>query len=78
MKTFFTRTWRLLGLRGTLFVLICLLLLIAGLQNMDRISINFLFWRLVEVSKPVFMLGVFVIGLISGVLLVWRRRAPEY
>ena len=73
MKVFLKKAWAALGLRGTIAAILLLLLLIVGLQNMEPIDIDFLFWDLIEVPKLLFIVGLSVAGFTLGVVVGWGR-----
>ncbi len=71
MKDFLAGTWNRLGLRGSVVAMSLLLVLIVGLQNMEPVDIDFLFWDLVEVPKLYFIFIFVVFGFAIGYLTAW-------
>ena len=55
-------------------LLVCIVLFAAFIvQNAQVVEVRFLFWR-TEASRALVLLGIFILGLISGWLFRWLRK----
>lgn len=62
-----------LGPKGILFLLLAVLFLAIGFQNMELVSMQLFFWR-IAIPKLYLLLGSFLLGAAAGYLLANLRK----
>ncbi|HLV38662.1 LapA family protein [Xanthomarina sp.] len=65
-----------MNFKSILAILLILLIVIFTIQNTEIVTINFLTFEL-TMSKVLVILGCFLIGLLSGVLLSYQRQSRK-
>lgn len=65
---------KFLGAKRIIILLIALCLGILALQNMDFISLRFLFWDLATIRKIYVIIGSALLGFIAGIVFGWKAK----
>jgi uncharacterized integral membrane protein len=68
---------KMLGWKGCLLIFLLVLLGIVCIQNMDPVSIHFLFWDIAEVPKLLILLVAFLAGLVWGIVVGTRGLVKQ-
>lgn len=65
---------KLLGVKGFFVILLLFALFAFAFQNMDTISVRFLFWDVIVIKKIYIVLISAGVGLLVGVVLGWKFK----
>lgn len=76
-KTYFSRITTILGFKGILTLVILFIVTVFCLQNIENTSIQFFFWKIVEVSKISLVLSSILLGIVLGLLFSFIFRREE-
>lgn len=68
------KIFRFLGFKGTVVLFIFLTISLFCLQNLDTISVRFLFWDLVSIPKLTLVATASLLGVIVGFIFGWHAH----
>lgn len=77
-RSLFKRIVTFLGFKGIFSLFFILLVTIFSLQNIESTSVQFLFWKILEVSKLYLILISIFMGTLLGFILGFRFKQEKF
>lgn len=74
----FSKIFHFLGFKGTTFIILFILVGTFAFQNIESTSVQFLFWKILEVSKLYLILLSILLGAVFGIFLGLRLKKTVY